>query len=185
MAYKGDAVMVRFVHKQLAYALVIGVSGLIAATVGVAVNGPVRLPGWWFIAAILAWGVFWGVASTSGLLKEGDLPLFRAAVPIADAAGALSAPAQVRLWLIRTYGMRLALWLPLGTALAVYEPLVVTFNLVWAVDPLMRAERAARWERRHRVLLWQGAVDQPEQPVPAGQPPVFTTPRLTSVRSGV
>lgn len=139
--------MVRFVHKQLAYALVIGVSGLIAATVGVAVNGPVRLPGWWFIAAILAWGVFWGVASTSGLLKEGDLPLFRAAVPIADAAGALSAPAQVRLWLIRTYGMRLALWLPLGTALAVYEPLVVTFNLVWAVDPLMRAERAARWEQ--------------------------------------
>lgn len=60
MAYKGDAVMVRFVHKQLAYALVIGVSGLIAATVGVAANGPVRLPGWWFIAAIAAWGVFWG-----------------------------------------------------------------------------------------------------------------------------
>ncbi|MEU4498677.1 hypothetical protein OG729_05805 [Streptomyces sp. NBC_00210] len=169
--------MVRFVHKQLAYASVCVVTGLIALAVGIAVNGPVRLPGWWFPLAMLGWGIVWGLLSTTRLLKEGDLPLFRAAVPIADSATVLSAPAQSRRTLLKFYGTMFGFWIVVATVLAAFEPLAAVFNLFWAVDPLMRAERAARWERRRGVLLWQGDVDQEAQPVPAGQPPVFTTPR--------
>ncbi|MFI9586237.1 hypothetical protein ACIHCQ_31355 [Streptomyces sp. NPDC052236] len=35
---------------------------------------------------------------------------------------------------------------------------------MWAVAPLARGQRAARWERRHGVRLWEGRVEQERQP---------------------
>ncbi|MET9879940.1 hypothetical protein ABZZ36_35810 [Actinacidiphila glaucinigra] len=52
----------------------------------------------------------------------------------------------------------------------------------------MRAERAARWERRHGVLLWQvwgHRVEQEQQPVDTGSPPVFTSVGQGAPRVGV
>lgn len=168
--------MVRFVHKQLVYAAVVALTGVTAGGVGVAVNDGADLVGWW-PAAVLGWGVLWGFASTTRLMNRGDLPLFEAAVPIADPAVALRAPSDARRWLGQFYGTMFGCMFVVTTALAIFEPLVAVFHLTWAMDPVVRAERAARWERQHRVLLWQGHVEQEQQPVKTGQPPVFTTPR--------
>ncbi|MFI1395527.1 hypothetical protein [Streptomyces sp. NPDC020681] len=161
--------MVRFVHKQLATALVCILSGVTGWAVASAVNGPPDLPGWWFPLAMLGWAVLWSLLSTTRLLGGGDVTLFRTAVPLADPATAGRAP------FVRAYGLLLAAATLLTTAVALYEPLAVVFNLFWAMDPLMRAERAARWERGRGVLLWQGRTVPPDQRVRAGS--VFTTPR--------
>ncbi|MFJ7947119.1 hypothetical protein ACIQ6K_26220 [Streptomyces sp. NPDC096354] len=171
--------MIRFVYKQLAYAVVLILSGVIALGVAVAVKGGFRMYAWELLATFFACQVLMGFVSTSRLKKLGDIPTFEAAVPIADPATALSAPvrARARRSLGGSYGAMFALSIVVVTVLALFEPIAALLNCTLAVDPLMRAERAARWERRQGVLLWQGHVEQDQRPADTGQAPVFTSPR--------
>lgn len=171
--------MIRFLYKQLAYAAVLMLSGATALGVAVAVKGGLRMYPWEVLAAFFAWQVLMGLVSTSRLKKLGDVPLFEAAVPIADPATALSVPARARARrsLGGFYGAMFAFSFVVVTVLALFEPTAALLCCMVAVDPLMRAERTARWERRQGVLLWQGHVKQDQQPVDTGQAPVFTSPR--------
>ncbi|MER7664004.1 MULTISPECIES: hypothetical protein [unclassified Streptomyces] len=179
--------MERFVHKQVTSAGIVVSAGLIGLAVSAAVNGPVRLPGWWFLAALVGWAALWGVISTTGLLQGGDVALFRAAVPVADPA-AVSARAAGPWRRARSLAAAFGVWTVVAAALAFVAPLAPVFHFFWAVDPLLRAERAARWERGRNVLLWEGTdeASRPTAPVgrpssrpsaPTRRPSVFTTPR--------
>ncbi|MET7718054.1 hypothetical protein [Streptomyces sp. NPDC005407] len=169
--------MIRFAHKELSYAGAVTAAGVIAGGVGVAVNGPVEPRGWWGLAAIPVWAVLWRWLNTTRLLQRGDLPMFEAAVPIADPGSALGSPDQVRRTLRKFYGKMFAFWIVGTTALAYFEPLTVVFCFVHAADALLRGVQTARWERWHGVLLWQGHVEQEQQPAGIGRPRCYTTPR--------
>lgn len=175
----GDAAVIRFVHKQLAYAAVLMLSGVTALGMAVAVKDGFRMYAWEGLAAVFACTVLMGFVSTSKLKKLGDVPLFETAVPIADPATALSVPARARARrsLGRSYGAMFAFSFVVAMAFALFEPVVTLLSCMFAVEPLMRAERAVRWERRQGVLLWQGHVEQDQQPIDTGQAPVFTSPR--------
>ncbi|MGW9135316.1 hypothetical protein [Streptomyces sp. NPDC055681] len=176
----GDAAVIRFVYKQLAYAAAGVLAGVTALGVTVAVKGGLRMDyPWEGFAAIFAWTVLMGFVSTSKLKKLGDVPLFEAAVPIADPATVLSVPARARARrsLGGFFGAMFAPSFVVVTVLALFEPMVALLSCIFAVEPLMRAERAARWERRQGVVLWQGHVEQEQQPADTGQPPVFISPR--------
>lgn len=182
--------MIRFVHKQVLFAAVWLLSGTTALVVTVAVRGGARVLQWEMLALFLAGNALTGFVATSRLKRLGDVPLFEAAVPIADPATALSASvlARSRRSLGRRYGVLLAAFGVLSSVLALFEPAVALLVCCFAVEPLMRAERAARWERRRGVLLWQlreRDVEQERQPADTGQPPVFTSARPGAPRVGV
>ncbi|MFD8073245.1 hypothetical protein ACFV3E_11395 [Streptomyces sp. NPDC059718] len=165
-------------------------SGLTALGVVVAVKGGSRLFVWELFAAVFACNVLTGFLATSRLKRLGDVPLFEAAVPIADPATALSASAlaRARRSLGRRYGALFAAVSVVHTALALFEPAFALVACCFTIEPLMRAERAVRWERRHGVLLWQAGerhVEQEQQPADTGQPPVYTSARQGAPRAGV
>lgn len=179
---RGGVAMERFVHKHLTSAGIVVSAGVIGLTVSATLNDPAQLPGRWFLAALVGWGALWGAISTTGLLQGGDVALFRAAVPVADPA-AVPGRAAGPWRRARSQAVAFGVWTVIAVALAFVAPLAPVFPFFWAVDPLLRAERAARWERRRNVLLWQAttlwqANTEASRPsVPAGRPSVFTTPR--------
>ncbi|MET7619388.1 hypothetical protein [Streptomyces sp. NPDC005408] len=169
--------MIRFAHKELSYAAVVTAAGLIAGGVGVAMHGPPSARIWWALAVLPVWGFVWRWLNTTRLLRRGDLPMFEAAVPIADPARALGTRKQVTWTLRKFYGRMFGFWIVAATAVAYFEPLIVMFCFVHGVDSLIRGSQTARWERQHGVLLWEGRVEQEQQPPDIGPPRVYTTPR--------
>ncbi|MEU1623540.1 hypothetical protein ABZ479_40420 [Streptomyces sp. NPDC005722] len=164
-------------------------SATTALGVSVAVKGGLPMFACQVVAASFAWNVLTGLVATSRLKALGDVPLFEAAVPISDPASALSAPglARARRNLWRRYGALFAASSVVCTACALFVPAIALAAIGFAMEPLMRAERAARWERRRGVLLWQVGerrLDQEQQPTGTGQPPVFTSARPGAPRVG-
>ncbi|MFE2543850.1 hypothetical protein [Actinacidiphila glaucinigra] len=165
-------------------------SEMIPLAVGVAMKGGLSMPEWELSAGFFGWMVVTGFVATSRLKGLGDIPLFEAAVPIADPATVLSASvlARARRSFGRRYGALLVGTGVVSTVIALFEPAGAVVACFFAIEPLMRAERAARWERRHGVLLWQvweHRVEQEQQPVDIGPAPVFTSARQGAPRVGL
>lgn len=135
---RGGRVMIRFAHKEFSYGTAVTAAGVIAGGVGVAVNGPLSPRSWWALAAIPVWGLLWRWLTTTRLLQRGDLPMFEAAVPLADPVRALGTPAQLSRQLRQSSGRVFGLWTVGATAVACFEPLAVVFCFVHGTASLIR-----------------------------------------------
>ncbi|MFE6775750.1 hypothetical protein [Streptomyces sp. NPDC057702] len=172
--------MVRFVHKQRAYAGVMAASAAGTAALGHLVTGSPDMPNGKVAAVVIGAVALWVLLLRVEPRRWSDVAAFEGAATLADPDGVLAGHTASLTELRRLYAGMLAFWVVFGTALAAFEPLTAFLILLLSPAPLLRAERAARWERQHGVLLWQGHVDQEHQPRGGhGQAPLFTSPHHT------
>ncbi|MGW0712180.1 hypothetical protein ACWD4G_40605 [Streptomyces sp. NPDC002643] len=151
--------MVRYVHHQLvtaaeaAFALAVTVS-----VVHVIRDAPQLAAGVWKTGAVLvAFLTVCGVLSCSIDHEGSERRDFETALPLTEQDPALPTPRES---LRRAFSV---LWfcsvaLPSLTVALLWEPLFAFWPLALVPDRIVKALCAARWERRHGLVLWRGQV---------------------------
>ncbi|WP_141698329.1 hypothetical protein [Streptomyces lushanensis] len=113
-----------------------------------------------------------GACALGGLLGASRIPhisevrTFETAVPLNDPEAVLPGDDTVRHHLVDRSSFLLFL-VPSLIAALFWSPWAALYPLPLSAEWLVRACVAARWERRHGLLLWGGAVK--EQPLGKGQ----------------
>ncbi|MGW0337964.1 hypothetical protein ACWD0J_40340 [Streptomyces sp. NPDC003011] len=164
--------MGRYVHDEVRAAIAAAAALSVTAAVLCAVRGFPELSGRWWLphAVLIAVVALWTPVKASRLRWVGRARAYEAAVPLADppAGGDSLRRRPVRLTVFAGF---------LAAALAVsllWEP-ALTLLLGWrALSWLTESLVAARWERRHGVLLWQGHDE--DDPWKLACSPVSPTP---------
>jgi hypothetical protein len=150
--------MERYVHVELRAVF----SAVAAAVAGMAVTGGVRgfpsvsvREAGSLIVLVLAFETAFTLLKASRLRWFSEVRDYEAAVPVAETGAALPADASLR---HRPFSVRVLVGgLVVGVAVGLlWEPWVPLLLLWAAVDWLGQAGLAARWERRHGRVLWQG-----------------------------
>ncbi|MFD5778685.1 hypothetical protein ACFVWX_08620 [Streptomyces sp. NPDC058220] len=162
--------MVRYVHHQLT-----GVTTAVCASaVGTLVAFSVRgIPaeddshGRLVVLFLFGLGALGALFAASPVPGIGEVRTFKAAMPLNDPEAVLpsgNAPVRQRLF---SWPFLLMLLVPSLIAALFWSPWAALYPLPLSVEWLTRACVAARWERRHGLLLWRGEVA--EQPLGKGQ----------------
>ncbi|MFG2965771.1 hypothetical protein ACGFZS_21040 [Streptomyces sp. NPDC048288] len=156
--------MTRYVHHQLMGAAMAVCACVISAPVVFGVRGIPAVDDdalWLVPLGVFGSIVFFGILGATRLKVVGEVRLFEAAVPLEDPGMIRPVDRSFRHNLVST-SFLCSLLLPalvMGLALSPWLTLV---HLPLALDWLIRAGIAARWEKRHGVLLWRGYV--PDRP---------------------
>jgi hypothetical protein len=146
--------MSRYVHDELRAAIAAAAALAVTAVVLYAVRGLPEPSGrWWLPCAVLVVVVgLWAPVKASRLRWVGRAREYEAAVPLAgpppEGDSLRRRPVRPRVFagfLVLSLAVSL-LWEPALVLLLVWRA------LSWLTDSLV----AARWERRHGVLLWRG-----------------------------
>ncbi|MET9680258.1 hypothetical protein [Streptomyces coeruleorubidus] len=153
--------MDRLVHHELrAVVSVLAATAVTLTTVGL-VRGfsappePGRLG--LYTAAVLAWIVVWTLLKATRIKWFSEVREFEKAVRLDGTDPALATERFLR---DRPFSPRMfVLYTLFAVPLALWEPLTAVIPLWSAVDWLGQAAVAARWERKHGLLLWRGHVD--------------------------
>jgi hypothetical protein len=146
--------MVRYIHVELRAAIGAAAALVVTAVVLGVVRG---LPDasdrwWWPYVAVACLVALWVPVRASRLKAVGRARTYEAAVPLEEPPAGGDTLHRRPAGLGAFVGF-LAVSLPLSL---LWDP-VVTLFLTWMMlDWLSDALVAARWERRHGVLLWQG-----------------------------
>ncbi|MFJ7963884.1 hypothetical protein [Streptomyces sp. NPDC096324] len=164
--------MIRYVHHQLRGTSVAACVMVVSAVVAFGVRGIPEHDGksWWVVGLFVAVGALSGAVSITRLNWVGEVRDFESALPLANPVAALPAQDPLRFRLLDVdylATMGVVIGVPTLAASLLWHPAAAFYPLVSATEWLMRAARAARWERRHGVLLWRGHVE--EQPLGKGQ----------------
>jgi hypothetical protein len=154
--------MVRYVHFELRAAIAAAAALAVTAVVLCAVHGLPELPGTWWrpVAVVVVVVALWTPVKASRLRWVGRARAYEAAVPLADPPTGDDSlrrrPLSPRVF-VGFLGVSVTLsllWEPFVTLVVMWQ------GLSWLSEGLI----AARWERRHGVLLWQGHdEDEPWQ----------------------
>ncbi|MFE7841950.1 hypothetical protein ACFU53_39620 [Streptomyces sp. NPDC057474] len=155
--------MVRYVHHQLI--TVAEAAAAMAVTVpAVLVLRDLSKPsaGFWQVGVpLMAFLAVFGLLSCTVRRLGGEIRDYEAALPLADPDSVLPTPQDSlrRSFDVGFVGFTVVTCLVIALA---WEPLVAYWPLVPVPDRVVRGAYAARWERRHGLLLWRGHVaDQP------------------------
>ncbi|MFF2848784.1 hypothetical protein ACFVT5_21020 [Streptomyces sp. NPDC058001] len=122
--------------------------------------------GRWVLLFLVGSCALGGLLGVSRLPHLSELRMFEAAVPLNDPEAVLPRDDTVRRHLVDVQILLIFLVPSLGLALF-WSPWAVLYPLPLAAEWLVRTGVAARWERRHGLLLWRG--DLKEQPLGKGQ----------------
>ncbi|MFF2506281.1 hypothetical protein ACFVTY_23255 [Streptomyces sp. NPDC058067] len=164
--------------RALAAAMAVGVVPVLGVTL--AREGRITLPGDGWAGAVPV-VVLLVVFLLMGLKSERRR--YESAVPLADPAAVLPDPSVVRRALLKGMAPVAAVIAVMGVVMVLLmQPMVGTVFATFPIGLLLRAERTARWERKHGVLLWQGNAAQPApgsggRAVRRVMPQVYTSPR--------
>ena len=165
-------------QRMMAAAMAVGAVPVLGTTL--AVDGGLALPGdgW---AGALPIALLLAVFLLIG--RKSERRRFEQAAPLDDPATVLPDPRVVRQALMKGMAPAAAVIAVMGVVMVlVMQPMVGTVFAVFPVGLLLRAERVARWERKHGLLLWQGNIAQPApgsggRAVRRVMPQLYTSPR--------
>jgi len=168
--------MIRYVHHQLMGVAMAVCACLVSAPVAFGVRGiPAVVDDgvWMGILLVLGGNVLFGMLEASRLKWFSEVRTFEEAVPLDDLETPRSADYSLRHNLVNKGFLAVLLVLALVMGLTLSPWLSLT-PLWMFLDWLIRAGIAARWEKKHAVLLWRGHV--PGSPWELSYSPVRPSP---------
>ncbi|TPQ17793.1 hypothetical protein [Streptomyces sporangiiformans] len=159
--------MVRYVHYELMCSFVAVCAAAVSSAVAFSVRGAPEFEAGLgktlaSFAFLGAFGAAWGLLTCSRLKWVGEGHEFDTAVPLENPDAVLPTPGSELRGSVN--GILFAFMVVsalLGAFL--WDRMLALCPLMFAPPWLTRAAYAARWERRHGLLLWQGEVD--DQPL--------------------
>ncbi|MEV0039516.1 hypothetical protein [Streptomyces sp. NPDC050804] len=161
--------MVRYIHHQLMGVTMAVCASVISAPVAFGVRGiPAaddtsgRL-GFLFLLSACVCGALVGATRFTPI---SEVRTFETAVPLNDPEAVLPGDDTVRHHLVDRSSL-LLFFVPSLLGALFWSPWAALYPLPLSAEWLVRAGVAARWERRHGLLLWRGEVK--EQPLGKGK----------------
>ncbi|MFG2026599.1 hypothetical protein [Streptomyces sp. NPDC048825] len=150
--------VIGYVHHQLKGAATAACAVAISVLVAYGVrDAPEEDYGFWqAFGGASAMGVLAGLVSVCPLKWVGEVSSYKSAHPLAESDAVPSRNVDLRRDLLA--GRLLALITAPTLIVSFWFPWFALAPLISAVDRLMQAGHAARWERKHGVVLWWGQV---------------------------